>query len=78
MFGEGADGIILFSLVCVAVFLLIRKFVLWYFKLDVLAQSQKNILEQLKIMNGIAPGEQKPSSFIDDLKKGMGRGIDGN
>ena len=78
MFGEGFAGAILLILLCVVVFLLTRKLVLWYFKLDVLAQSQKDILEQLKIMNGIAPSEQKPSSFIDDLKKGMGRGIDGN
>ena len=78
MFSEGPVGAIVLILVCAGVFLLIRKIVLWYFKLDVVAQTQKEILEQLKIMNGIAPGEQKPSSFIDDLKKGMGRGIDGN
>ncbi len=64
-------SIILTVLICVVIFLIIRKIVLWYFKFDVMAQYQKEILEQLKIMNGLPGKEDKPKTFMEGLKKGM-------
>ncbi|HBE44239.1 MAG TPA: hypothetical protein DDW17_01990 [Deltaproteobacteria bacterium] len=63
MFGsEGVSTIVLTLFVILGVFLLIRKIVLWYFKFDVMAEYQREILEQLKIMNGLATPGQKPSA----------------
>ena len=65
-----ASSIVIIIIVWLGIFLLCRKIVLWYFKLDKIEQHLGDAVRQLKLLNGIKE-ESKPATFMDGLRKGI-------
>lgn len=69
---DGFAAFIIGILFIIVLFLIFRRIVLWYFKFDKMEENQREILKQLRLINGESLNNlERPKSFFDGVKKGI-------
>jgi hypothetical protein len=64
--GDRVADFIIGILSIIGLFLLLRKIVLWYFKFNKMEENQKEIIKQLRLINGPPVDSlERPKSFVE-------------